>query len=182
MDERIIPSSLFSEDKQKPHQHCKVCAIDLSTVESYGIQKVYKNYPHQAKPQVLFDFALCMPCMESARAELSLESRKNIDSFMQEKLTALALSGLSPEDRYKQRQCTLSGHDLSLSNDYQVIAICSGDKLMDTPIFISDLILDEIQELLSAKSRDELERFTENNLDWPPELKTLIKQGDWLPI
>jgi len=91
-------------------------------------------------------------------------------------------SGLSPKDRYQNHQCTLSGQELNQADDYQVIAICQGDKLIDSPIYISDVILEAIQELLSAKSRDELDRFTENNLDWPPELKTLIKQGDWLPI
>lgn len=182
MDEKDIPITLYSEDTKKPHLQCKVCGIDLHAVHNYGIQKVYKNYPNQTEPQVLFDFALCMPCMENAKAELSLESRERIDLFMQEKMTYLAYSGLKPSDRYQNHQCTLSGQDLTETDNYQIIAICEGGKLVDSPIYISDVILDKIQELLSAKSKDELDRFTENNLDWPPELKSLIKQGDWLPI
>tara|TARA_R110002050_G_scaffold147559_4_gene273417 strand:- start:66 stop:614 length:549 start_codon:yes stop_codon:yes gene_type:complete len=182
MDENKIPSSLYAEDNQQAHQHCKICGVNLLEVDTYGIQKVYKNYPDQEEAQVLFDFALCMPCMESARAELSQESRQRIDLFMREKMMDLALAGISPSERYHNHQCTLSGKDLNEAHDYQVIAICQSDNLVESPIYISDVILDEIQELLSAKSRDELDRFTENNLDWPPELKALIKQGDWLPI
>jgi len=90
MDEKDIPTNLYAEDNKAPHLHCKVCGVHLYEVKNYGIQKVYKKYPNQSKPQVLFDFALCMPCMESARAELSTESRQKIDSFMQEKMTNLA--------------------------------------------------------------------------------------------
>jgi ribosomal protein L34E len=182
MDENKIPLNLYSEDTKQAHEHCKICGVNLRDVDTYGIQKVYKNYPNQKEAQVLFDFALCMPCMESARAELSQESRQRIDLFMREKMMDLALSGISPSERYQQQQCTLSGKDLNEANDYQVIAICQGENLVESPIYISDEILDEIQGLLSAKSREELDRFTENNLDWPPELKALIKQGDWLPI
>jgi len=101
---------------------------------------------------------------------------------MREKMMNLAFEGISARERYENKQCTLSGQILSEAEDYQVIAICAGDKLVESPIYISAVILDEIQGLLSAQSKDELDRFTENNLDWPPELKALIKQGDWLPI
>jgi hypothetical protein len=182
MDENDIPENLYAEDSQQPHQHCMICNTHLHEHANYGIQKVYKNYPDQEEPQVLFDFALCMPCMEKARAELSIESRQRIDAFMRSKMLDLSYDGIDPRERYKEKQCTLSGQALSEAGDYQVMAICSGNKLIDSPIYISGEILEEIHELLSAKSKDELDRFTENNLDWPPELKALIKQGDWLPL
>lgn len=182
MDENNIPETLYAEDSQQPHQHCMICNVHLHQVANYGIQKIYKNYPHQEKPQVLFDFALCMPCMEEARAGLSKESRENMDAFMRSKMLTLAYDGTDPRERYKKKQCTLSGKALEESIDYQVIAICTGDQLMESPLYISGEILAEIQELLSQQSKDELDRFTENNLGWPPELKALIKQGDWLPL
>lgn len=181
MEKKNIPVELYSEDSKQPHEHCLKCKSILNTATGYGIQKIYKNYP-DGECQVLFDFALCLECMEEARAELSIESRQRIDAFMQERMYQLALSGVNPQDRFEEGRCTLSGKLLRQAQDYQVIALCKGNKLLESPIYLSDDITSQIQELLSAESREELDRFSENNLDWPPELKALIKQGDWLPI
>lgn len=174
-----IPSKLYSEDTGKAHAQCKICQKDFGEHEVYGIQKVYKNYPDQ-EAQVLFDFALCQSCMEEARAELSVESRLRIDQFMMEKLEALTVEGIDPQLRYEQGECTLSGKPLNEAQEYQVAALCQGEQILESPMVLSDEMLDAIQELLSDKSRDELNRFNENNFGWPPELKKIWQDGDFV--
>ena len=145
--------------------------------ELYAIQKVFKNYPDQ-EAQALFDFALCKNCMEQARAELSKESRLRIDQFMMEGLENLEASGEEASDRWEQHRCTLSGTYLQESNEFQMMAVCQGESLVDSPVCLSAEMLETIQELLSPESREELNRFSENNFGWPPELKKALVDGD----
>lgn len=144
----------------------------------YAIQKVFKNYPGEDKPRALFDFAMCEKCMGEARRELSTESRLRIDRFMMEGLKKLEESGQNPGDRFEQRLCTLSGQALSDCREYQVMAVCQADQILESPLCLSEAMLEEIQSLLSEKSREELNRFSENNFGWPPELKKAIIDGD----
>lgn len=176
--DKAIPALLHNEDEKKPHQNCRICNKDLMNGEMYAIQKVFKNYPEQEEAQVLFDFAMCQQCMTEARAELSLESRMRIDQFMMDGMHSLESSGEDPESRFANKQCTISGKNLSESQEYQVMAVCEGNQLIESPICLSDEVLEHIQELLSEKSRDELNRFTENNFGWPPELKKALQDGD----
>jgi len=144
----------------------------------YAIQKVFKNYPGEEKPQAIFDFAMCEKCMTEARAELSLESRMRIDRFMMEGFQKLEESGDDPQVRFEGQRCTISGQSLAESREYQVMAVCQGESLLDSPVSLSEDMLHQIQELLSEKSRDELNRFSENNFGWPPELRKAIRDGD----
>ncbi|MCR9155358.1 MAG: hypothetical protein NXI09_14740 [Bacteroidetes bacterium] len=173
-----IPEELYNEDSKKPHQHCKICAKDLQAGEPYAIQKVFKNYPDQEQAQALFDFAMCQTCLQEARAELSKESRQNVDAFMLKGLQELNENEESPKDRYQSHRCTLSGKNLKEVGEYQLMAVCQGDQILESPICLSDDILEEIQGLLSQESKDELNRFTENNFGWPPELKKALIDGD----
>jgi len=177
MRDHSIPAVLFNEDSKAPHRECRICQKNLMDGELYAIQKVFKNYPDQ-EAQALFDFALCKNCMEQARAELSKESRLRIDQFMMEGLENLEASGEEASDRWEQHRCTLSGTYLQESNEFQMMAVCQGESLVDSPVCLSAEMLETIQELLSPESREELNRFSENNFGWPPELKKALVDGD----
>lgn len=174
-----IPSNLYSEDSGKAHTQCKICQKQFGEAEVYGIQKVYKNYPDQ-EAQALFDFALCQNCLQEARQELSLESRQRIDQFMLDTVQDLAEKGIDAGQHFHDGKCTLSGKPLGEAKEYQIVAICKGDQLVESPMALSDEILEAIQELLSEKSREMLDRFNENNFGWPPELKKIWQDGDYV--
>ena len=179
MEEKDIPNQLYNEDSKQPHKACKICATEFSDSYIYGIQKVFKNYPNQ-KPQALFDFALCQTCMEEARSELSVESRQRIDQFMMSKMREMEETGLDISLSFDSGKCSLSGKLTTDSKEYQGVAVCRGPKLLESPMVLSDDILDQIQELLSPESRQELNRFSENNFGWPPELKKMWQDGDFV--
>jgi hypothetical protein len=180
MWEEPIPNDLYNEDLNKPHQNCKLCNRSLLDGEVYAIQKVFKNYPEQDKAQTLFDFALCNSCLQETRSQLSIASRQRIDAYMMAELQTLEEIGENPRSRYNERKCTLSGQQLSKSQEYQMMAICQGPHILESPICLSDTVLEAIQDLLSPESRAELDRFTENNFGWPPELKKLWQDGDFV--
>ncbi len=179
MQEQHIPPSLFNEDSGQLHRECKICQKELLKGEVYGIQKVFKNYPDQ-EPQALFDFALCSQCMQEARQELSLESRERIDQFMMERVNELATKGIDVGTRFDHGLCALSGKALSATSEYQVVAVCKEGQLLESPLALSDDILEAIQDLLSKESKDTLDRFKETNFGWPPELKKLWQEGDFV--
>ena len=81
-------------------------------------------------------------------------------------------------------ECLLSGKHLQDMETYQVYAHCTGTQLsMNRGYYmLSDAVIEEIQELLSDKTRDELERFSDENLGVPPELKHLFNKPDFIPI
>jgi hypothetical protein len=116
--------------------------------------------------------------MEEAKAKFSRESRERMDNYLREKMSRLLSDSPDQRPSFWTGQCSLSGKALHDMQEYQMIAACQGNKLLDEPMLISDGIMEEMNELLSPETKDELKRFRDNNFGWPPELAKLLETGD----
>jgi len=125
---------------------------------------------------------MCMECAEKMRRQLSQESLERIGNYfekhvnVQDKINHFLEHNYTSVDDYLSA-CLISGSPIDGLNEYQIFAHCEGENLLLSffPYMISHAVIEEMQELLSAKTKDELDDFTGRHFDLPPEWKESIK-------
>ena len=157
-----IPSSFYSFKEEGPFQHCVECdrfLLDESC--DYVIEKAVRNYPGFKASDVIFDYAICMDCAIEVQKGLSTESMTKIQEFMQEHLQQKMRTRESASLESYTDHCLVSNRAVSECEEFQIFAYCRGSKvnLQMPPYMISGQVLDEISELLSPETRDELDGF-----------------------
>ncbi|WP_421891997.1 hypothetical protein [Marinoscillum sp.] len=157
-----IPSSFYSFKEEGPFQHCVECdrfLLDESC--DYVIEKAVRNYPGFKASDVIFDYAICMDCAMEVQKGLSTESMTKIQEFMQEHLQQKMRTKESASLESYTDHCLVSNRAVSECEEFQIFAYCRGSKvnLQMPPYMISGQVLDEISELLSPETRDELDGF-----------------------
>ena len=149
-----MPRELYSCFAEAPFAACIECGRDL-TVDPvpYGIQKVRRG------GETIFEFALCMPCMEGINGEMSEESRLNIETFIaQAEFHSLRLEA-----------CNLCGR--SSGPDLDEAVICGlgwAGFLVEPPRSICVECADGLERLLSKATRDQMGDFTTRNFPGVP--------------
>ncbi len=169
-----IPSSFYSFKEEGPFQHCVECErflLDESC--DYVIEKAIRNYPGYKASDVIFDYAICMDCAMEVQKGLSAESMRKIQEFMQEHLhknMTMRESAADP-DSYTEH-CLVSNRPVAECEEFQIFAYCRGNKvnLQMPPYMISGQVLDQISELLSPETRDELDGFFNKHFAPDPSL------------
>ena len=162
---RDIPRDFHSFEKEGLFTHCIECERDLLKGDcDYVIEKAFRNYQGFKAQDVIFDYAICMDCAMEIQKRMSKESMAKIQEYMQkqmmERQQELSNRDLSNvEELYSK--CMFTDVDKGSCEEYQVFAFCRGDQmnLQMPPYMVSGPILDEISELLSDETRDELNGF-----------------------
>lgn len=176
-----IPSKFDNSILEKKFSNCSVCNSDLTSFDQeYLIEKAYKRFPNNLGEELLFEIAVCFDCAGRMKGELSKESLENIGAFFQEKSFEQKQANPNADPSILLDQCLLSGKNLDDMQEYQVYAHCRGGQLADSHSYymLSDEIIEQIQELLSDHTRDQLQKFSDDNIGMPPELKKLFSNGD----
>jgi len=170
-----IPEKFHNSLTEAPFAECQVCSKQLGDNEEYMIEKAYHRDLETGGEQLVFEYAICRPCAEKLRATLSKESLSNIEGFFMEKAVAMREEG-SFIDNHQIDRCMLSGKPTTDCQEYQIYAHCIGSQLkpMEGMYMLSEEIMEEVQELISEETRDELDRFSETYLGGPPELEELF--------
>lgn len=161
-----IPKEFHSFEKEGLFTNCIECNRDLLDGScDYVIEKAIRNYKGYKAEDVIFDYAICMKCALDVQQSLSRESLISIQQYMEQNMRV--------EERVKQmtylkedhtrfvEECLVSSEPKNACDEYQIFAYCRGDKMnLDMPPYmISGKILNEISELLSNETRDELNGF-----------------------
>ncbi len=183
-DEVDMPDSLLNEDGEL-FDECKQCGRSLHEPPlSYSIEKVFKRYPNMEKPQVLFEYAVCDACAMQIREEFSEESANNMQAYFTQNMIGRAQDIEEQELETKLSTCLLSQKPLEEEQEYAIIARARGGKMLRShyPFAIGVTAMDEIQELLSAKTRDLLDDFVNENFPGPPEFETVPVDGKWVLV
>lgn len=180
-----IPDKFHNSLDEQLFTHCKMCDKELVEGEQdYLIEKAYRKFPDGHGEELLFEMAICMECALEMRKKLSSESLKNVNQYFMSKAGKRQdeLRELSPDDLLQT--CLLSGQNLEDMEEYQIYAHCRGGEISKMGGFylLSGQILEEIQDLLSKETRDELNRFADDNLGTPPEFRKLFSGGDLVGI
>lgn len=183
-----IPKEFYSYATGKPFSTCVTCNTYLRLPGTqYMIEKAIIRYPNTQVTDVVFEYAMCLPCSEKMRQQLSAESLARIESYFKEHVNLasrqelLAKSG-EPDPQEWIKTCLLKNTNIAEETEYQLIAHCNGTQMVVglAPYMISGKAADELTELLSAKTKEVLDDFIDEHFGLPPELKALIKEKNLL--
>lgn len=174
-----IPEVFLTEDTKVPISHCIDCDHDLMLGDRhYVIEKVFKRYPALDKTEVLFEYAICSICYDKMKEMLSAESMANLSAYM---MTNTDFEGVHqrinehPNEPEKWlTHCMIKGTAMEEMNEYQVGAFFKGDRLMTNsmpPFLVGELAMEEMNELLSKETKDQMDGFMDEHFGIPPELR-----------
>lgn len=179
-----IPDIFLPYGQSDPFTHCINCNTYLLQNDTeYVVEKAIRHYQKLDASDVIFEYAMCMNCAEQIRKELSHESLQAIQRFMADSRMLDSRQRLIKENNWNiddwLSHCAVNGQKIEDQDEYQIFAHCRGDQLVFSamPYMISGAAVEEMSELLSAKTRDELDRFVDDNFGLPPELKQPIKDN-----
>ena len=172
-----IPEIFHSFHNEGPFTRCIECDRNLLEDDcEYVIEKAIRNYPDYQTSDTIFDYAICMDCAEKIHQELSKESTQNIQKFFSERLDIGRRSQRIEQANGNVGQlianCMITDEPKNTSREYQVFAHCKGNRInmSNPPYMLSGEVLAELAELLSEKTRDDLNGFFNKHFSPDPSL------------
>ena len=170
-----IPEIFHSFLYEGMFSECCVCDIELlHDGTGYIIEKAFKG------DEVIFEYAMCNVCRMDMYEELSKKSLTLIEHYFDERINLVErrqdlLEGYDQSIEPWIDKCILSGKPRMDCDGYQIYADCDGGDLLFSylPYIISCDSIDEIQELLSLKTRDRLDGFIRDVLNSPFDFKDM---------
>ena len=153
---RRIPEAYWSFETGAPFECCIVCEKNLTRPDTpYVIEKAYIG------EEVVFEYAVCLLCCENLCREFSIESRDRMEAFWRDNIRSWPRNSSC---------CIVTGHPARECEEYQVVVFCNGPFMLTDrpPIMISGAAADRLQDLLSPRTRDSLDRFIGDYLALPP--------------
>lgn len=172
-----IPEIFHNYSTGTQFDRCIDCDRQLLDGETeYFIEKALKSYSGFSAKDVIFEYAICLPCAERLRKQMSKESMQSIQRYFSENINVMQRMQqmhANPENPEAwMKQCMVKGVSIQDLEEYQLYAHCKGNELVTSqmPYMISGLALDEISNLLSNETLDELDNFMDQHFGPPPEL------------
>lgn len=177
-----IPDRFHSDAEGKPFENCQMCnKYLLSEGTSYVVEKAMKNYKGYDFGSTIFEFAVCNECHTKVQKGMSEESLANLQSYYQriimEKGNQPIVIDLENFDLNNWlSSCFFKGDKVDDMQEYQIVAQFKGDKMLMNlpPMIIGEKAMEEMSELLSDKTIDEMNGFREKFLGPSPEIEELI--------
>jgi hypothetical protein len=166
------PHAHFEYDFEgEPFTHCKLCEKDLrSTDEPYFVEKALKP------GDVIFEYAMCMACVEDMRSAWSAHSVQAMEQFFGthegfRQYVQRRNAGAPPDLEH----CAFTGKPVAAMREYQIVAAFRLGMMVEEifPYAIGEETLEEIQSLLSKETLGNLDDLGEKLFDWPPDLQGL---------
>lgn len=179
-----IPPTFWSDLTNQPFENCISCECELLNGEKeYVIEKAFQSTEVEGVVSTVFEYAMCMPCAEKMRGQLSVQSLQNITQFheehmnFEERRTRLESEELNLEDWIGE--CIVNERPHKLGEEYQIYAQCIGKHFLytDMPFMVSGEALEEMIGLISNETKEELDDFMNNLTSGPPEFKELLEAG-----
>lgn len=174
-----IPEIFRSSIDKKPFENCISCdryLLDEGT--TYFIEKSVRNYKDHGVTDTIFEYAMCIDCMENMRQAVSKESVQRMSEYFLSQVDPLERQLLMLNNETMNvapwiEKCIIKGTSKTELDEFQLHCQCNGKNMVFSymPYMIGGAAMEEMAELLSAKSRGEMDDFMDNNFGLPPELK-----------
>jgi hypothetical protein len=186
MDDHLtpIPEEFFSFDSNSPFDSCLVCKADLLSGQvDYFIEKAIRNYPEHDVSDVVYEYAICWHCAHDMNGQMSEQSMQNIQDYFKEQ--DLFISSLEEYNKSWQdiegssvpEKCIITGESKDKLDEYMIYGHFRGDKMVKSsmPYLLSGAVMDQVSDLLSNETIDQLDDFMGQYFGGPPELEELWK-------
>ncbi len=179
-----IPDVLLDEDTGKSFINCRMCHLDLqSPPVPYMVEKVIRHNKSLNLREELFGYAICLECAEEMKGQISKESMEVIQEFIsrnvdfQKRMEAIFFQRDNHVEEFLSN-CMLSGKSVEAAEEYQMAALCEGDKLVVGmwPYVIDSSVIGQLTELLSPETLGNMDDFYGQNFGLPPEWADLFKE------
>ncbi len=179
-----IPKLFHSYSSGKPFEKCINCECSLLDPNvHYIVQKTIRRYEGYQANDVIVEFAICLQCAEEMRMEMSQESMQNIQNYFEGNTDLLRrrqelFDKNQTDPNAWVEECLVSGCNVNQTTEYQIAAHCSGNQLHLglMPYMISGPVMAEISDLISQKTQDELDRFSDEHFGLPPEWRQSLSR------
>lgn len=165
-------------------EKCISCECNLmDPATDYLIEKALKPYNGYQAYSTVFEYAICMSCAADMQDKISTESRLKMGAYFQKNFNVMAHRiKLTTEELDVMRwleYCAINGQHVSELAECQIYAQCHGPYMViqDFPYMISGTVLDEMIDLLSAKTLEDLDNFKNDLVDGPSEFQDLLQSG-----
>jgi hypothetical protein len=171
---------IFKNSQKEYFKNCSLCHCDLFQDNSfYFVERLFKKHISFNITEVLFEYAICFDCSENLKKELSEESKSNIEKYMLVHFPAAKrLKNLQRKRKLDHfiDQCAITKKAVNRIENYTLIGHFSANKMLLSfaPFVLGEEIIEEMNELISAKTRKVLDNFMDKISDLPPELKQLL--------
>jgi hypothetical protein len=178
MEFKDITPNFYQDSNQKPFCECTFCVKNLhESNEPYLIEKSFKRNRESKQLLTVIEYAICLECTIKKTQAISEESRQNIEKYMRENV--LNSEGNLPRRNFVEKLefCAATGKNVEDLDEFNLVGQFIGDKMLlsEFPVIMSNEISEEIQGLLSEKTKEEFDKFMDTITGVPPELKELFK-------
>ncbi len=175
-----IPEEFYSSKSNKPIDECILCGKELLTnFEPYIIEKAFKNDQITKKTELIFEYAMCSHCQQNTASELSKESLKNIKMYYELYVNFEERQAKLQETKNFQisdwlDKCIITGKPLSEYKEFQYGGMFLRNQLLlgNIPFAVGEKAINEMQELISKKTRDYLDGFKDKII--PPSVRDKV--------
>lgn len=170
-----IPSEFHSLENDGPFETCVKCGAELrQSGMPYLIERVF------VQQEPIVEYAMCEACVLASQGELSAESRQAVTDYMVSNLdVAQRLGQLSDwaeqggnDATELMNRCLFSETLAEDTREKQIAAWCQGDQMRVDhvfPLMISGVAIEELNGVLSEKTRGWIDDFVGDNFGMPPE-------------
>jgi ATP-dependent Lon protease len=178
----FIPEAFKSESTGDYLRNCLICDKELiESGEPYMIEKAVRQYHKHEVKDVIFEHAICMKCQQDMSDTMSKESVNKINQYFTGHMNIYERQLLmfnNDEIDYEKwlTDCIIKHKPVDTFSEYQIYAHCEGEEMVMSifPFIIGDEALEEMQNLLSKQTKDELDRFMDEYHTGPSEFKDLL--------
>jgi len=161
-------SEFHSAETGQPFQVCIACGLTLDDPDlPYLVAKSFR------RGECIFEYAICEDCRCNMSQEFSVESRENLANFFEHRVNikkrSIFLAFGSNPDPWIEK-CAACQTPRNEAESYSIGGVLLGsDMLFDPyPLCLCGTCEEEIQELLSKKTRGMWDDFVDDHFEGPP--------------
>jgi len=170
-----IPEEFYSASTGKLFESCIECEKSLLDEDTeYLIEKAVKNYPGYKAQDVMFDYAICMQCATKMHKKMSKESLVTLQEYFENNIDFQSkMDAMETGDMQRlTKNCLIKNTPRNESTEFQLYAHCRGNKLFmgNPPYAICGEAMEEVMQLLSKSTKDELGGFFSKHFSPDPDL------------
>ena len=157
-----------------------MCGKELLTdYEPYIIEKAFKKNDITKETELVFEYALCSECQQNMASELSKESLNNIKMYYE-----LYVNFEERQQQFKDKEnfklsewinkWLITGKPLSEYKEFQYGGMFLRNQMMlgNLPFAVGEKAINDMQELISEKTRNFLDGFKDKII--PPEVRDKV--------
>src|SRR5690606_2869739 len=159
-----IPEEIDSGENHQPRSECAVCGNRFGNGH-YFVEKAFQETHDKSSYELTFEYAICERCKSDMMQSISKESMKNIQDFAM-KFGGMPVPENSNEVEIDLKQylttCIATGKSIDELEEYHLVGIFRGDKMVQLPMLYGQTFIEEYSELLSEETKGFFDDFFNN--------------------